>query len=102
MMRLAQKLDESPVATKSDKSSSTLAVPDIDLKEYLRILWRQKRIILAAVIAVMALAIVIVSSLTPRYTAAILVEINSRNQTETNQKALAFGRCSHFRNNCSL
>ena len=78
MMRLAQKPDESPASNKSDGASSTFAVPDIDLQEYLRILWRQKRIILMTVIAVMALAIVIILSLTPRYTATVFVEINPR------------------------
>ena len=72
-------------------SSSTFAVPDIDLKEYLRILWRQKRVILAVVIAIMALAIVILSSLTPRYTATVFVEINSRQSQVVDFEAVLSG-----------
>ena len=82
------------VALSGDKalgSSSTFAVPDIDLKEYLRILWRQKRVILAVVIAIMALAIVILSSLTPRYTATVFVEINSRQSQVVDFEAVLSG-----------
>ncbi len=88
MMRLAQRLDESLIVTKSDRS---FAVPDIDLNEYLRILWRQKRVILAVVIAIMALAIVILSSLTPRYTATVFVEINSRQSQVVDFEAVLSG-----------
>ena len=77
-MRLAKKLDESPGESQSDTPSYTNVFPEVDPREYLRILRRQKWVILATVIVVMALAFAIVSSLTPRYTADVWVQINPR------------------------
>ena len=91
MMRLAQKLDETSVSTTSDGAGPAFAVPEIDLQEYLRILWRQKRIILASIGVVIAMAIVIVLSLTPRYTATVFVEINPRQSQIVDFEAVLSG-----------
>jgi len=78
MMRLVTKPDESSETVKSVSVNMVGAVPEIDLQEYLRILWRQKVLILATVVAIMAIAFVVVLSLTPRYTGTVFVEINPR------------------------
>ena len=90
-MRLAQKLDETSVPTTNDRAGRDFAVPEIDLQEYLRILWRQKRIILATFVVVMAIAIVIVFTLTPRYTATVFVEINPRQSQVVDFEAVLSG-----------
>lgn len=75
---LAQRPKESPTAIQSDSVSSHGPDFEIDLQEHLQSLWRQKKIIFSIVAVIMALAFVVLSSLTPRYTASSLVEINPR------------------------
>lgn len=70
--------EESQPLTQSD--NARLYEPDfaIDLREYLQILWRQKKVICSILAVIMALAFIYLSSLSPRYTAFSLVEINPR------------------------
>jgi capsular exopolysaccharide synthesis family protein len=77
-MRLAEKPEEVITPIQQDDTGSTGMLPQIDLHECLQILIRQKRVILAAIAVIMFLTYVIASSLTPRYTATVLVEINAR------------------------
>jgi capsular exopolysaccharide synthesis family protein len=90
-MRLAQKSDESPAAIQSNSAGLTNIVQGIDLQEYLRILWRQKWIISATIVVIMALAFIIVSSLTPRYVANAFVQINPRQTQIVDFEAILSG-----------
>jgi capsular exopolysaccharide synthesis family protein len=78
MMRLTQNFDERPEAAQNNAAASAGVVPGVDLQECLSIFLRQKWTILATVTVIMALAFVVVSFLTPRYTANVLVQINPR------------------------
>jgi len=91
MMRLAQKFDESPEAIQNNSATSAGTVPGIDLQEYLSILLRQKWVILATVTVIMAFAFVVVSFLTPRYTADVLVQINPRQTQVVDFEAVLSG-----------
>ena len=90
-LRLAKKFDESPGASQSDSPSWTIAIPEIDLQEQLRTLWRQKWVILATVTVIMVLAFVVVSSLTPLYTANTFVQISPRRAQVADFEAVLSG-----------
>lgn len=77
-MRLAPKPEGSTAAALVNDTSSAAVLPPIDLHEYQRILFRQKKVILATIAVIMFIAYVVVSSLTPLYTASVFVEINAR------------------------
>lgn len=77
-MRLAPRPEEPTAAAHTIDANSATLLPPIDLQEYQRILFRQKKVILATIAVVMFIAYVVVSSLTPLYTASVLVEINAR------------------------
>ena len=70
--------EKAPSALQSDNAK--LYDPDlqINFREYLQVLARRKKVIIATVAIIMVLAFLLVSSLTPRYTAFSLVEINPR------------------------
>jgi capsular exopolysaccharide synthesis family protein len=63
----------------------------IELHEILQILSRQKKVIIAATLLVMILAYVVVTSLTPRYTASGFVEINARHERVADFDAVLTG-----------
>jgi polysaccharide biosynthesis transport protein len=57
---------------------ATLPLPEIDLRELLRLLWRRRWLMGGTVVIVMAAALVTLSQLTPRYTATAQVMIDPR------------------------
>ena len=75
---LSEFLHKSAAEGSSQGFDEATFVPTIDLQEYLRILWRQKMFIFAAAVTIMMLGYLVVASLTPMYTASVLVEINPR------------------------
>ncbi len=91
MMRLVRKLDERPNAVENDDERVADANWGIDIQEYLRILWRRKTIILVTTAVIMALTIVFISFLTPRYTATSVVQINPRQTQVVDFEAVLSG-----------
>jgi len=89
--RLNQKSEQANKTLQSEPAGLEAAVPGIDLAEILRILRRRKKVIAATVLVIMVLAFVIVSSLTPKYTASALVEINPRQANVVDFEAVLSG-----------
>ena len=65
-------------------------VQEVDLQELFRKLWRRKGVILGTIITVMAITMIVLMQLTPRYTAVTLVEIGQR-QTNVAVEAVLTG-----------
>jgi capsular exopolysaccharide synthesis family protein len=91
MMRLPQRPVDGSRAVDAESTNMSGSLPGIDLEEQLRILWRQKGLILGTVIVIMLLAFVVISSLTPRYKADVLVEINPRQTNIVDFEAVLSG-----------
>jgi capsular exopolysaccharide synthesis family protein len=75
---LKQGLDQDQQPGSSSSDVGEVKLPALDLTEYIRILWRQKKFVAATMIGVMMIGYLVVASLTPRYTASVLVEISPR------------------------
>jgi polysaccharide biosynthesis transport protein len=75
---LARRPEELATEVSTNDENSAVVLPPINLHEYLQILFRHKMVIMATIAVIMFFAYVVVSSLTPLYTASVLVEINAR------------------------
>lgn len=91
MMRLTQRAEEAPKPVPVAEPVSSGLVEGLDLEEYLRVIWRRRKVILATVAVLMALGYVVISSLAPHYTAYVLVEINPRQTQVVDFEAVLSG-----------
>ncbi len=66
-------------------------VQEVDLQELFRKLWRRKGVILGTIITVMAITMIVLMQLTPRYTAVTLVEIGQRQTNVVDFEAVLAG-----------
>jgi len=94
-MSLARDLNRPTVTlediSESETRTSSLPIGQIDPIEFARMLWRRKWTMLCAGFAVMLLAVLIIGSLTPRYTATAFVEINPRQTRVVDFEAVLSG-----------
>lgn len=67
-------------ARPSAEPSEKAALPEIDLREVLRVLWRRRYLISGTVIVSAVLAVVALSLMTPQYTATAQVMVDPRQQ----------------------
>ncbi|MCZ6861862.1 MAG: polysaccharide biosynthesis tyrosine autokinase [Alphaproteobacteria bacterium] len=77
-MYLAQDSARGPQAVEERPQPVLQPVGEVDLQELTRKLWRRKWVILGAIVTVVILTVLVLSQLTPRYTAVNQVEINPR------------------------
>ena len=65
-----------PFRQMSDRSIP--ALPEVDLRDLFRKIWRRKKVLIGTILVVMVATLVIVSQLTPRYTSVAQVMIDPR------------------------
>ena len=90
-MHLARKPEGTPAENQRDDLNSEYARPQFDLHETLQMLWRQKKIIIATTLLIMIFVYAVITSLTPRYTASVFVEINPRQERVVDFEAVLSG-----------
>ena len=94
-MDLARDLNRPTVTlediTESETRRPAMPAGQIDPLEFARMLWRRKWVMLYAGFAVMLIAVMAISALTPRYTATAYVEINPRQSNVVDFEAVLSG-----------
>lgn len=76
----------------SDRSHATdWRERGFDLQEFLRIFWRRKTTVVGTIVVVVALTLVVLSQITPRFLATALVEINARQSRIVDFEAVLSG-----------
>ncbi len=90
-MYLADKSEESLSVVQSQSTHLIDSIYQTSLYDQLSLLWRRRGLILSSVVVVMACAFVIISSISPQYTANVLVEINPRQSRVVDFEAVLSG-----------
>lgn len=80
-MYILQDVNQGPAAGGPYPHTGPQSISEVDLNEFFRRLWRRKLAIFGTIITVMAIVMVVLTHLTPLYSAVTLVEIG---QKETN------------------
>ena len=84
-MHLAQDSARGPQAVEERPQPVLQPVGEVDLQELTRKLWRRKWVIMGAIVTVLILTVLVLSQLTPRYTAVNQIEINPRLSTKSSR-----------------
>src|SRR3546814_13525585 len=80
-----------PSARRTRPGRAPPQLPEIELRELFRKLWRRKGVILGVMATLMALAVVVVGQLTPQYTATADVMVNPRQSHVVDMEAVVTG-----------